>query len=480
MNEKDIFGLLSIAQDQIVAEDKERVEFFKTHFNLQLNPFPELGVPETEVSDMAPIRQNDFKKIGEWVRSAFRDRKLRVLFIKGMYGSGKSFLLRRIVSAVADVSVEMGEKKLKIVYVYRPSFEAQALNRAILEQIGLDNVRKMTWNIIRREMKTDIESTPQPMTFQRVIENLRSSPRKKVPITSSETLFPDFRQIPELNNLFDLEENSDYRKFLYQFDKFKRNRKELRSYFIDLLSRGISNLTADSAVSAFVDLLLAYEDTEAWQTLLNINSPRRDRADFVRRFLQDLIKLLRTDGYVYLLVAIDEFEQITEVSGLLSTKEQAEYAYTMMEIINQIDNGLGLIISITEEGYNNLKNLKVPLADRVESHIDLELLDEDEIATLVSYYLDNARIDRDDDSKMGIFPFTSDIIKIVTENLRPIGLGTTPRYVVQFFHHLLEECFYNKITQINEQVIDDFVQHFRTRKSYFEDNTEVESYTETF
>ncbi len=465
MKKPDIFGLRSAAQDQIFSEDKKRIEFFRKYFNLNLNPFPEIGVPDSEVSAMAPIRDNDVKKVGDWLRTALRGRKLRVLFVKGQYGSGKSFLLRRIVSEVSEAFSGMGEQKPKIVYVYRPSFEAQALNRAILEEIGIDNIRKMTWMIIRQQLAIDLEP-PRAPALDRLMKELIRSSRKGVPST---TLL-DIAEIPALKNIFNLEENDDYRKFLVQFDKLKRNRKELRSYFTDLLSRGLRNMTSESSSGAFIDLLLSYEDTQAWQTLLNIKLPRRDRANFVRRFLQDLITLLKSDGYVYLFVVIDEFEQITETM-LLSTKEQAEYAYTIMEIINQIDTGLGLIISMTAEGFDELKNI-APFADRILSQIELASLNQDEITMLVSYYLDQARTDQDDKQRIGIFPFSSEVIADVSDKLGPIGLGNTPRNVVQFFHNLLEECFYRGVSEINEQVVEDFIQHFRTRKSYFEeDNT---------
>lgn len=460
MDEKDIFGLRELAEQTILTENLERKGYLTKVFNLRLNPFPEVGVPESEVDDVADIRPDIIKQVRDWLVDALGEQRRKILILKGQYGSGKSFLLRKIVSDVSDAFSGRGELRPKIIYVYRPSVEAQALNRSILEEIGLDNVRKMVWNIVRRELAHDLLQKPRPYTLDNLINGLFGSSKSRT--SAGPGLFSISEDIPApLARLFDLDRSDDHRKFLQEFDKLRRNRTELHSYFTDLLSRGLSNLSSVSSANAFVDLLLAYEDSEAWHSLLNMKLPRRDRAGFVRQFLQDLITLLKSDSYIYLFVAIDEFEQITD-NRLLSAKEQADYAYTMMEIINQIHKGLGLIISITEEGYQKIADI-TPLKDRLFSQIELRPLNADEVGKLIGFYLDQAR-EKQDPPLIGTYPLSKEDIKYITEKIRPIGLGATPRNVVQFFHNFIEHCYNNQVTNFDRRSIDAYVEHYRQGK----------------
>lgn len=411
--------------------EQERLAFFRTHFNLKWNPFPEIGVPETAVNDMAQVRKDAVQQIGQWIHYAQRYLQKSILFVKGQYGSGKSFLLRKMVSEVSVAFAGKGELKPKRIYLDKPSVEAQAFTKAIMETLGLDNIRKMTWAVIKNELAADLAKPPNELRQHALTES-------KVP----------------LDKLFDLNENEDYRKFLHEFDGFKQNRRQLRNYFVNLLSRGLTILECPSVL---VDFLLAYETSQAWQTLLNIKLPRRDRARFLRQLIQDMITLLKSDGTIYLFVIIDEFQQITE-KGFNSTKEQAEYAYTMMEILNPIETGLGLIISITEQDFQKIRTI-TPFVNQLSMQIELPPLQEGEIVELTRFYLAQARVAAENTQRTDIFPFKPEVMATTTQKLRPIGLSTTPRNVVQFFHHLLQYCFKKRIATIDKNVVNDFMHY---------------------
>lgn len=458
MADIDIFGLKAIAEQEIEVDDPARLNYFQHVFNLKWNPFPEVGVPESEVDEIANIRPDVLVLVGQWLADALRHKRRKILMVKGQYGSGKSLLLRKLVSYVTEIYSSVGKSRPKIIYVYRPSVEAQALNRAILEGLGLDNIRKMVWNVVSQELVKDLEAHPRPLALANLFSTLLHGAKNKAPVPQ---LFDEQVLSTTLSKLFARDQIDDHRRFLQEFDRLKRNRLELKGYFTDLLSRGLADVSSVSSAFAFVELLLAYDDSEAWQSLLNVRVPRRDRAGFVRQFLQDLITLLRSDNYSYLFVAIDEFEQITD-NRLLSAKEQADYAYTVMEIINQIDDGLGLIISITEEGFQKLAEV-APLKDRLLSQIELGPLSTEEAAKLISFYLDQARA-AELPERQELFPLQPALVDHIVERIRPIGLGATPRNLVQFFHNFLEYCYRERVNLIEQAVVDQYLRHYSQGK----------------
>lgn len=467
MQDQDIFGLFEIAGQQDPSGDPRRLDFFRESFNLKWNPFPEIGVPESEVDNMAPIRRRVAQEVGKWLRDAYIERARKVLVIKGEYGTGKSFLLRKIVSDVNRWSTGRGENRPKVIYVYRPSVEAHALNRAILEEIGIDDVRKMVWNVIRHELIQDVNAPVRPDRLIGLIENLLLPVRASKPQSQS-TLFTSTiaTDIPEpLSALFDPSQNTDHRTFLEEVDKLRINRKQFHDYFRYLLVRGLSSLT-DPVNAAFIDLLLAYDEIDAWQSLVNTRAPTRDRADFVRQFLQNLIRLLESDGYTYLFVAIDEFEQITEPS-LMSPKDRADYSYTMMEIINRIDHGLGLIISITAAGFDKLEKINLALSDRLNV-IQLDPLRIDDVEQLVKFYLNNdqARVDGKNPDRTGLFPFSREVLEAAQPILQDTRFGSTPRTILKYFRRLLEFCADQEIDTIDSNVARKFGIHFREGTGY--------------
>ena len=462
MQDQDVFGLYEIASQQGPTADPTRSRFFSEVFNLKWNPFPEIGVPESEVSQVAPIRYQVTQDIGKWIREAYTEKSRRVLVIRGEYGSGKSSLLRKIVSVVNQWSTGRGENRPKAIYVYRPSVEAHALNRAILEEIGIDDVRKMVWNVIRREMIFDLTEEVRSEQLGTLIKELLSPsrPNRSVGQTS---LFgqPIITDIPQpLSQLFDPSQNMDYRVFLAEVDRLRIKRRDFHSYFTYLIARGLES-PSSIANGAFVDLLLAYDEIEAWQALVNTKAPTRDRTDFVRLFLQNLIRLLKFDGYTYLFVAIDEFEQVTEPT-LMSPKDRADYSYTMMEIINRIDQGLGLIISITGPGFDKLEQVNAALVDRLDV-VPLEPLRTTDVERLVRFYLDElqARANEDDPGRTGLFTFSPGRLEASQPMFLSMKYGSTPRVILKYFRKLLDYCADREITTIDRDVATKFGRSFR-------------------
>ncbi len=464
MSEADLFNLSDLAEHGKIG--KERSKFFGEHFNLRWNPFPDVGVPNAAVTAMAPIRERELRKIAEFVRKAFEPPyKRQVLVIRGTYGSGKSFILRGIAEAVNSSQTGKAEEAVMAVYVSRPSFEAHALNKAILQSIGLDNIRKMIWGVIRKELAHDLKfEAPVLKTLWGQLIN----PTRKSISTSQMNLFNSENLPPSLKSTFDPNRFDDYRDFLAEFDKQGWSRATLQAYFSELLSRGLRSQSPASVPEAYIKLLLASDERATWDALLELDLKRKgDKTDFVLRFLHDLLSLLKAAGYIYLLVVIDEFEQAT-MKQLLTQRQQADYAYTIMEIITNIDVGLGIIFGITNEGYEALSKV-VPLADRLGSTmIDLSPLRHDELRKLAEYYLALGRPEKKR-SKRGqaeqLYPFSDELLQKIVNGLQPLGLGLTPRNALQFLHFLLEYHFENNMAKLTDASVSSALASFRQLKS---------------
>lgn len=462
-SDRELFGLTELATQ--VVESDERGKFINEHFHLPWNPFPEPGVPSPEVMSTAPIRATEAKKIGQFISDAYRKPfSTKILVIKGQYGSGKSLMLKRIVSLVNDLFSGKGEQSAIAVYVGRPSFEAQELNRAILENLGMDNIRKMVWIVIKKQFAEDIANPADEL--KRLWSELLN-PTKKTFSSPQSTFFGD-TTIPQqlFSPVFNADSIDDYRTFLSKYDKQGWNRTRLRKYFAGLLTRGMKPVSTAGVLEAYVDLLLAFDDKEAWDSLVGMQTKKSGaKVGFALRFLEDLLDILSVNGYAYLFLVIDEFEQITE-ERLLTARERADYGYTMMEVINKVNKGLGIIIGITPEGFDRLSEI-APLSDRLVSSIELRPLKTNEIKILIEYYLDEARNESKEYRryKSKLFPFSDEVADLVAKEITSIALGATPRNVLQFAYHLLEYCVDHNHSTLTPQVIKEFMPIYRQMKA---------------
>ena len=309
----------------------------------------------------------------------------------------------------------------------------------------MDTIRKIIWQVIRTELAIDRDKAPA--NLKRLWTQLIDSKGKKG-VSPLQLTFIDQHNLPaSIQDVFDPDKFDDYRRFLEIYDQQGWNRVLLQQYLSGLLSRGLKTISPATVPDAFIKLLLASNDKSAWDELLQLDLSRKsDKTDFVLRFLRDLLSLLKADGYIYLFVAVDEFEQAT-MKQVLTSRQQSDYAYTLLEIITNIESNFGLIVAITPEGYNSLQRV-IPLADRLTNTIvELEPLTHVEIISLMEFYLDAARSSKQKGDHL--FPFSQDVIKKTESELRTIGLGLQPRNVLQFLHFALEHHFDNSIVKID-------------------------------
>ena len=177
-------------------------------------------------------------------------------------------------------------------------------------------------------------------------------------------------------------------------------------------------------------------------------------------FLADLLSLIKSNGYVYTFLLIDEFE---EVPGgyLLTKRQQADYMYTLMEILNKIQVGLGLVLAITPAAWNVLVAEAPPLRDRLPVAIRLGVLDAEAITHLLEFYIAQVREDAKIKAPNKLSPFTKEAIDELVNRLPE----RTPRNVLQVSYQIIAHCITHKIEKITPEIVREVVENFHSMKS---------------
>ncbi len=448
----DIFGLREAAAARVELEAE--AAWLSTHFLLTHNPFPPSGI-SPDAPDGPPLRDEHggeiAPRIGRFIRTAFGNRSsTQGLVIIGAYGTGKSHLLRLMHHQINE-RLGAGDDKALSIYVDRPRLEAQDLNRGILKSLGEDTVRKMLWFCVRSEIAQDIDSQSEHLkSLQRQLQGTIFASGEDP--AGNRTLHP----------VFDTENLADHRRFLEACDSQGWNRQLLRDYFVGLYQRSLDPESPLEVIDAFVALLLAKDHTsrETWESLLALGKRRKVPLMSAPEFLEDLLRMTRINGYAYTFLLIDEFEEVP-AGYLLTRRQKADYMYTLMEMLNRVQVGLGLVLAITPEAWNRLTEEAPPLSDRLPTVIRLGALDAESLTRLYAFYLERARTRTKPDDHGPLFPLSQKVVSQITAGLP----DPTPRNALQFGYQLLSHCAEHGIETVSPEVVEAALEEFRSMKS---------------
>jgi len=447
----DIFGLRGAAAAR--ADLEAESAWLQRHFLLTHNPFPPSGI-SPDAPDGPPLRDEQgaeiTPRIRRFIRSAFGSRSsTQGLVIIGAYGTGKSHLLRLMHHHINE-RLGTGDDKALSIYVDRPRLEAQDLNRGILRSLGEDTVRKMLWYCVRFEIAQDIRDQS---------EHLKSLQRQLQGAIFASGADPAKDRV--LDPVFRTENLGDYRQFLTAFDSQGWIRPQLHDYFVGLYQRSLDPGSPLEVIEAFVALLLAKDHTarQTWESLLALGKRRKVPLMGAPEFLEDLLRMTRINGYAYTFLLIDEFEEVP--AGYLLTKRQkADYMYTLMEMLNRVQAGLGLVLAITPQAWNLLTSEAPPLSDRLPTVIRLGALDAESMGRLFAFYLERARVGNGPDAHEPLFPLSLELVSQLAMGLP----DPTPRNALQFAYQLLCHCAEHRVETISPETMDSVLEEFRSMK----------------
>lgn len=443
----DVFNLKGIASG--AASVEQQSQWLLKHFRLPYNPFPPSGI-SSEKPQAPPLKDVDGREIapiiGRFIVSAYQTQGPRQgLVIIGTYGSGKTHLLRLMQEQINGLL-----EKAIAIYVQRPRAEVHDLNREVLQSLGEGNIRKMLWYAMRAAIADDIREGSAE------IQRLRA--RLDGPLFASA---PPGAETP-FAKAFVEDSLDDYRAFFEAYDRQGWPREQLREYFTKVFVQSLGVDLPIEVAEAFVAVLLAPDEESriSWESLLALGKKRKLPLMSAPNFLKGLIQLLRLNGYVYAFLLIDEFE---EVPGgyLLTNRQKADYLYTLMEALNTIEEGLGLVLAITPEAWTSLSTLSYPFADRLPISIRLGPLDSESVKRLIVSYLAQAREDAGITVDDSLYPLTDALIEQIANRI-PDG---TPRNILQFSHQLIAHCVENNLVEIEPETVNTVIKDFTEMKT---------------
>jgi len=443
-------------------------DFFARHFGLPGNPFPPPGIADA-TGENPPLRKRDVDTIINFIERGYTTGQSQFMVIKGEYGSGKTQALRYIEYAVNNY-MNKGDHVARAIYIENPSLNVQELNRTILRALGQDAVKSYIWFPIYTMLLQDVQA--QPQRFLDLRKNLlaqrgqRSRGRKqRSPVGIAEM---GVKNAPAMNAPFDDVFNPqtilDYHTFLGTLVGKGWRREDVSPYLTTLLLEAVDLPNSVSLGQTFVALLLAANEASflSWETLLGLTNTRATLPLHAPDFLKFLLRVMAVNGIVYVYMILDEFEEVSQ-TALLTARQRQDYLYTMRDVLNDIQQGLSVIIGISSPGWDALRVDGVPFADANHEIISLPRVDIAGAVKLVQFYLDCGR--EGTAYPQGQFsPFSRDLIAYVLDNF-PRSAQRTPRNVVQFMHRLLNYAAEHGITALTPDVAQPLLAEFGGMKS---------------
>jgi len=410
-NNTDIKKLVEeLKKEEIIEKDYSSL-------GLKFNPFPVAGLPRYP---LPPLDDEVSEKISIFIRSTYTREEYGGLAIVGEFGMGKTHLMKYIQFLIDELTRHKEIDFTAVTcFIDRPEDTPQKVIHKVVEEIGLDNIRKYTWKILIDKFEED----------KAFYEKFRSKG----------TLLLQSKE--EWDNLFEEPVKSNYLEFLKRFRDVGGDFKKLQEHARDIIKEEI---VRDSALAdRYLNLILFAEEKEAdvsWDILAGYIS-KKDVQRKEIMFLRSIVEILRRVGFKQLYVFIDEFEDIVLLKGARLTN----YLLTLNTLINR-ERKWAITVSLTEDTLKIIKEKSPPLYDRLTSYeVILRPLNEEKSKKLLINYLNLAR-ERDEDS---FSPFSEESIK---EMFR-ISRGNYRSFIL-LAHNAIEVALNENKELIDKEIIE--------------------------
>jgi len=410
-NNTDIKKLVEeLKKEEIIEKDYSSL-------GLKFNPFPVAGLPRYP---LPPLDDEVSEKISFFIRSTYTREEYGGLAIVGDFGMGKTHLMKYIQFLIDELTRHKEIDFTAVTcFIDRPEDTPQKVIHKVVEEIGLDNIRKYIWKILIDKFEED----------KAFYEKFR--PKGTLLLQSKE----------EWNNLFEEPVKSNYLEFLKRFRDVGGNFKKLQEHARDIIKEEI---VRDSALAdRYLNLILFAEEKEAdvsWDILAGYIS-KKDVQRKEIMFLRSIVEILRRVGFKQLYVFIDEFEDIVLLKGARLTN----YLLTLNTLINR-ERKWAVTVSLTGNTLKIIKEKSPPLYDRLTSYeVILRPLNDEKSKKLLINYLNLAR-ERDEDS---FSPFSEESIK---EMFR-ISRGNYRSFIL-LAHNAIEVALNENKELIDKEIIE--------------------------
>lgn len=400
---------------------KEKIEKDYSEIGLKFNSFPFAGLPRYI---LPPLDTDILKKIAHFITSTWKKDEYSGLTLVADYGMGKTHLMKYIQSIINELSSQARKNKIDFsaitCFIDRPEDTPQRVIHKIIEEIGLDKIRKYIWKIIIDRLSTKNDEFHE-----------KYKPRQALLLRPKE----------KWNELFQEPTKSNYLEFLKRFRDLGGNYKKLQEDVREIIK---NEIVSDSALAdRYLNLILFSEEKEAatsWDILAGYVS-KRDVQNKEIIFLNSIVKIVRKVGFKHLYVLVDEFEDI----GKLSPAKKTNYLLTLTTLINR-EARWSVVISLPRDVLEEEIKKQPPLYDRLTStKINLKPLDEKKAKILLANYLNLAR----EKEKDSITPFSEECIKEMIK----ISEGNYRSFLLLAYNSI-EIAFVEKKSEIDIETVN--------------------------
>lgn len=390
---------------------------------LKFNPFPPAGIPRHP--SLPPLDESVRDKIREFIISTYQHYEEEEigeyagLTIVGDFGNGKTHLMQHLKFLIEQLNKS---KKINFsaiaCFIDRPEDAPQRVIHKLIEQIGLDVLRKFVWQIILEELeKKGIDE------FKKGYE------------------LPQLSILPQnWKKLFEEPIKSNPIQFINEFKKYGGDIKNLQGKAKEILKKKV--ISDESLIDRYLNLLFVEKRTDiSWDTLAGYVSSRDLRRKEVH-FLNSIVKILRKNGYKMLYVFIDEFEDLSK----LRSAKFSDYVLVLNTLINN-ERHWAVVVSLTEDALNRIQEESPPLYDRLTTwKITLKPLDNNRAKRLIVNYLNLAK----ENEKDILNPLSESLLKEMYNKS-----GGNYRSFIRLAHRIIEYSRANNIAPpLNSCIIE--------------------------
>jgi hypothetical protein len=396
---------------------------------LTRNPFPSDGTP-LDPPRIVLYPDEQLKQELETFLSSLlhRDSGAKGRVLIGNYGSGKTYYLKNLQYFLGKEFPEVAT-----FYVEHPGYGFHDFCGSVVGAIGLANITKKVWSIIKEELLKKLEQGNAEWYF-----SLFPSSQDKL------SMFPKMEYSQIL---------SDYRNFLDQAKKRKADPVAILSVFSKTLEEALDQ--SEGAMHKLSRLLIDshYGSYFDWQDIST--SKQKEIGDY--EFLATVFLLLsKTDKYKTILILVDEFEEVT-ASERFSSKEATNYEYTMRRLLDLVSRtvnevSLGMVIAMTPVAWNLTNQYCKPLASRLLRPIWIKPLSEEHALKIIKAYLNDARDTKDD----SINPLPKDFLTLIPEFVKD-----NPRNLLNYCHEVIEAAANKHASDVSVNLVKQYSERWK-------------------
>jgi len=355
-------------------------------YYLKLNPFPTSAIPD-ESPPFTADRDREKTHFKDMMSELINNEKSSVTVFVGLYGSGKSHLMRALKHAVNTQLFNLNGDGTFSIYVRSPGRNFLDFCSELIEDIKKEMLVHFAEKIISDYCKKYRDS----------IAKFIYDDKLKKEIDSIEN---DIPKLLESSMVTDLFKSMAVKEF---------NQLKNIDVLFALLYTAHPTLST-YAWSWFMGSKLSRDEKELIMVRASIDNPKTAYIVF-----EDLMRLFNSAGIKNIVLFVDELEKLTVLAANLRSIYQDE----LRHLIDDFPHNLALFFSITGYHWQELSKENTGLVRRLENNIfQLDFFTLAQVKELIAIYLTHARTDDFDNKTKKInecdaelYPFTDESIE---------------------------------------------------------------------